>query len=196
MRKSELAAILERIAAGEATPADLEALRGVIREKRPAGGSIRVSGNVSHSVLLSGDRVVHLGRYPVLSGQGNAIDIGGLEYRGRGKQAILKAIRALRREAAQAAPQTPARDPAAARLPARLPARLYDLLSGRAFTLDELEDVCFRLDIDWDGLRGETKAQKARSLVRACAAGGRVEELRQQIAALRPNAAARLDESA
>lgn len=192
MRKSELAAILERIAAGEATPADLEALRGVIREKRPAGGSIRVSGNVSHSVLLSGDRVVHLGRYPVLSGQGNAIDIGGLEYRGRGKQAILKAIRALRREAAQAAPQTPARDPAAA----RLRARLYDLLSGRAFTLDELEDVCFRLDIDWDGLRGETKAQKARSLVRACAAGGRVEELRQQVAALRPNAAARLDESA
>ncbi len=43
--------------------------------------------------------------------------------------------------------------------------QLYEALSGYAFSIDDLEDLCFRLGVDWDILEGQTKPAKARAMV-------------------------------
>lgn len=56
------------------------------------------------------------------------------------------------------------------------PVRLRDLLL-QAFNLDELKDLCFELDIDYDDLSGENRSAKARELVARCRRTGRLEDL-------------------
>jgi DNA-binding NtrC family response regulator len=65
------------------------------------------------------------------------------------------------------------------------PATLRRMLTGK-FDREEIEDLCFDLDIDFDGLRGEGK--KARSLVAYCQRHDRMKELAARIAELRPGA--------
>ena len=64
-------------------------------------------------------------------------------------------------------------------------ARLRQILAGK-FDREEIQDLCFDLDIDFDGLRGEGK--KAREFVAYCRRHGRLEELAARIAELRPGA--------
>ena len=64
-------------------------------------------------------------------------------------------------------------------------ARLRQILAGK-FDREEIQDLCFDLDIDFDGLRGEGK--KARELVAYCRRHGRLEKLAARIAELRPEA--------
>jgi len=63
------------------------------------------------------------------------------------------------------------------------PAALRQRLDER-FDLEEIKDLCFDLDIDFDNLRGEGK--KERELVAYCQRHDRLEELATRIAALRP----------
>ena len=64
-------------------------------------------------------------------------------------------------------------------------ARLRQTLTEK-FDREEIQDLCFDLDIDFDGLRGEGK--KARELVAYCRRHGRLEKLAARIAELRPGA--------
>jgi hypothetical protein len=66
--------------------------------------------------------------------------------------------------------------------------RLYDVLL-RYFSLAELEDVCFRLGVDWDELPGSTKASKARALVDHLARRNRLEEIARIVSEERSNVA-------
>jgi hypothetical protein len=50
------------------------------------------------------------------------------------------------------------------------------------YDLEELRTLCSELSIDYDSLRGEGKAAKARELVAYCERKGRIDELRQRIA--------------
>jgi len=52
------------------------------------------------------------------------------------------------------------------------------------FDLEEIKNLCFDLDIDFDSLRGEGK--KAREVVAYCQRHDRLEELATRIATLRP----------
>lgn len=56
------------------------------------------------------------------------------------------------------------------------------------FDIDELKDVCFRLDIDYDDLGGETKSAKARELIEFTLRHGRFAELVDLCRQLRPGA--------
>jgi len=64
---------------------------------------------------------------------------------------------------------------------------VYKILSGQWFDNNDLQDLTFRLHIDWDNLSGETKDSKARSLVKYCAKFGIMSQLVQVIIELRPN---------
>lgn len=64
---------------------------------------------------------------------------------------------------------------------------LYNLLKDKWFSESELEDLAFQLDLDWDNLRGDTKADKARALVQACEQNGLIEKLRGLMRLARPN---------
>ena len=65
------------------------------------------------------------------------------------------------------------------------PAALRRTLENR-FDLEEIQDLCFDLGIDFDALRGAGK--KAREVVSYCQRRGRLEELATRIARLRPEA--------
>jgi DNA-binding NtrC family response regulator len=65
------------------------------------------------------------------------------------------------------------------------PAALRRALEER-FDLEEIKNLCFDLEIEFDDLRGEGK--KARTLVAYCRRHGRLEELATRIARLRPGA--------
>ena len=65
------------------------------------------------------------------------------------------------------------------------PAALRRTLENR-FDLEEIQDLCFDLGIDFDALRGAGK--KAREVVSYCQRRGRLEELATRIATLRPEA--------
>jgi DNA-binding NtrC family response regulator len=64
-------------------------------------------------------------------------------------------------------------------------ARLRQTLTEK-FDREEIQDLCFDLDIDFDALRGEGK--KARELVAYCRRHGQLEKLAARIAELRPGA--------
>jgi hypothetical protein len=64
---------------------------------------------------------------------------------------------------------------------------LYTLLSGKYFDLNDLQDVCFKLEIDWDSLAGETKVAKARELIRHCEKYDALAQLKQVMRDARPN---------
>lgn len=63
---------------------------------------------------------------------------------------------------------------------------LYDALVN-AFSTDELQDLCFRLGIDWDNLPGAAKPAKARAMIQFFRSRGRLEELVKMVKAERPN---------
>ena len=65
------------------------------------------------------------------------------------------------------------------------PAALRRTLEKK-FDLEEIQDLCFDLDIDFDDLRGERK--KTRELVLYCQRHDRLEQLATRIAELRPGA--------
>jgi hypothetical protein len=62
---------------------------------------------------------------------------------------------------------------------------LYTQLND-AFSLAELEDLCFQLNIDWENLRGDVKKAKARALVQYCERRGSLKALRALVASERP----------
>ena len=59
--------------------------------------------------------------------------------------------------------------------------QLYRILIGPRISLDDLEDVCFRMDIDWDNLKGEAKRSKARSLIEYCTRTDRLPDLLEKL---------------
>jgi DNA-binding NtrC family response regulator len=63
------------------------------------------------------------------------------------------------------------------------PAALRQVLD-EGFDMEEMKNLCFDLNIDFDSLRGEGK--KARELVAYCRRHGRMEDLSTRIAELRP----------
>jgi hypothetical protein len=64
--------------------------------------------------------------------------------------------------------------------------KLYDALRGEAFSLEDLEDLAFRLRVDWDNLSGDTKQAKARALVRLFDRRGALAKLQDAVKAARP----------
>lgn len=65
--------------------------------------------------------------------------------------------------------------------------RLYQALSGEAFTMEDLEGLCFTLQVDWEQLRGAVKTAKARAMIQFFQSRGRMEELVAAIRAERPH---------
>jgi hypothetical protein len=80
-----------------------------------------------------------------------------------------------------AAPASPTNTPAA------LPQRLYALLSAHWFDQNDLQDLAFKLGIDWDNLSGDAKSGKARALVRHCEMHDQLPQLQQAMRLARPN---------
>ncbi|MCW1968597.1 MAG: hypothetical protein KIH69_010830 [Anaerolineae bacterium] len=54
------------------------------------------------------------------------------------------------------------------------------------FNLSEIESLCFEMGIDDENLRGQTKDEKARSLVKHCESRGRLDELKRLMRVHRP----------
>jgi hypothetical protein len=67
--------------------------------------------------------------------------------------------------------------------------KLYDVLSGDAFSSEDLQDMAFRLGVDWDNLSGDTKKAKARALVQFFTQRGALARLVDGVKAARPDAA-------
>ena len=63
---------------------------------------------------------------------------------------------------------------------------LYDVLGGFYFSEDDLQDLCFRMDADWDNLSGGTKKGKARAFVQFCFKSGKLDELYGLVRQARP----------
>ena len=81
---------------------------------------------------------------------------------------------------------TPA--PAPAPVPNR-PISLSELRRNmlKAFNDNELEDLCFEMDIKWESLRGETIDAKAREIIKLCERNGRINDLIEKCRAERPH---------
>ena len=65
--------------------------------------------------------------------------------------------------------------------------KLYAALNGFAFSEDDLRDLCFKLELDWDKLPGEAKRGKVEALVRACFNSNRLAELAKLVKEARPD---------
>lgn len=68
---------------------------------------------------------------------------------------------------------------------------LYKLIND-SFSLDDLRDMCFEMDVDYESLPGESKRGKARELVQYCRRAGRLDELSRHFQAERPHLANQL----
>jgi hypothetical protein len=64
--------------------------------------------------------------------------------------------------------------------------KLFTLLDGY-FSLSDIEGLCFEMGIDDENLRGGTKADKARALIRHVEKNGQLEELKRLMRVARPN---------
>ncbi len=85
-------------------------------------------------------------------------------------------------------PAAPARSaPTAAAGQAVDQVRLYQILSGDAFSMEDLEGICFGLNIDWEMLRGGVKTAKARAMIQYFQSRGRLAELIEAIRSERPH---------
>jgi hypothetical protein len=71
--------------------------------------------------------------------------------------------------------------------PAADSVRLYQALSGEAFSLEDLESLCFNLGVDWEQLRGSVKPAKARAMVQYFQSRGRIQELVAAVRTERPH---------
>lgn len=65
-------------------------------------------------------------------------------------------------------------------------ARLRDQLA-KHFNLQELQDLCFDLDIQYDDLPGLTQGDKARGIIQYCQRHNRLDDLIKRCMKLRPN---------
>jgi hypothetical protein len=63
-----------------------------------------------------------------------------------------------------------------------------------AYSDDELQELCFELDIDYENLPGETKRSKARQLIQYCKRRRQLNELAALHYRLRPHLLAQLDQ--
>lgn len=64
---------------------------------------------------------------------------------------------------------------------------IYEILNSNAFSIEDLQDLCFRLDIEWETLGGEnTKGARVRALVKHFHNKGQLEVLYEAILNLRP----------
>lgn len=61
------------------------------------------------------------------------------------------------------------------------------MLINTHFSLEEIEDLCFKMGIDDENLRGQTKMAKARALVIHCHRTATLEALKQHMLDQRPN---------
>jgi hypothetical protein len=66
-------------------------------------------------------------------------------------------------------------------------ARLYLTVEGQ-FNESELQDLCFRLAVDYENLGGAGKAAKAQALISYLHRRGRVGELMEVVKEMRPEA--------
>lgn len=64
---------------------------------------------------------------------------------------------------------------------------LYRLLIGPQMSLEDVEDLAFRMDIDWDNLSGDTKRSKARALIEHSVRNGRLSVLHDKLREARPD---------
>ena len=71
--------------------------------------------------------------------------------------------------------------------------QLYSLLKDKWFSLSELQDLGFTLDLDWDKLSGSNKTDKARALVLECERSNQLEQLRRLMRLARPQIKDQLD---
>lgn len=55
------------------------------------------------------------------------------------------------------------------------------------FNVQELEELCFILGVDYESLPGAVKVEKTNSLVQLLSRSGRLDELREEVLALRPD---------
>ena len=63
-------------------------------------------------------------------------------------------------------------------------AKLRSILSNR-FSEDELHDLCFDLEVDYDSLRGQGKAAKAGALVEYCYRRDDIAKLKEKVRELK-----------
>lgn len=70
---------------------------------------------------------------------------------------------------------------------------LYRALEG-SFSLEELRELAFEMDVDLESLPGDGRSAKARELVTYCRRHDRLAELRGRVLAKRPHLAAALAE--
>jgi hypothetical protein len=61
------------------------------------------------------------------------------------------------------------------------------------YDLEDLRTLCFTLDVEYDDLRGETRSDKARELIRYMRRQGRLDELLEQILKDCPNQSSQLE---
>lgn len=151
-------------------------------------GGVAVGGNVGGSIItgarVSGDlvqgdkmtRQVSTGGGAYIEGD---VDVGSGDFVGR-DQTVIHYHGAAPGESAsvQFSP---------------LAQQLYGLLKSKWFSLSELQDLCFTLDVDWDRLSGENKTDKARALVLECERSDRLAQLQSLMRLTRPNLRDRLD---
>jgi hypothetical protein len=193
IRYSELRPVLDRVVQGTCTEADIALIKQVIREglaeslpessSRPGAArdemSVQVGGDVKDSLIIAGQGEVRLGKYSVSTQDSGNIKIGQRVYKGSDSEAIRGLVRQVLDEMTADTKDifTPVSDPAIDVM--RL--RAYETLRGRTFTLEDLEDLAFRLNVNWDELAGDTKTRKARALVRYFEQRGWLERLCQAI---------------
>ncbi len=65
-------------------------------------------------------------------------------------------------------------------------------LLNQFFNLSDIDGLCFEMGIDDEQLRGQTKDEKARSLIKHVTDRGRVDELKKLMGIARPNLRAQL----
>jgi hypothetical protein len=75
----------------------------------------------------------------------------------------------------------------------RLAVRLFNLMDRHRFSADELEDMCFRIDVDFEFAAGRSYTYHIRSLVRFCEKNGKLEALSREVARRLVNAASLID---
>ena len=64
--------------------------------------------------------------------------------------------------------------------------KLYEALNGYAFAMDDMEDMCFELGVDWEEIKGANKSGKARALVLYMQREDRLQELLDKARSKRP----------
>jgi hypothetical protein len=65
--------------------------------------------------------------------------------------------------------------------------QLYTLLADKWFGLNDLEELAFQLNLEWDNLPGSAKPAKARALVLACEQRDLTAKLKSLMRLARPN---------